>query len=135
MMRMSLSVVFAIMWIAGGQPLAQATKPATAYEGDVGGWALGHWKGLVERNVADVGLQSVPFAMVIQQASDGAVVCRYSPSECPDAPWAPKCRIDATRIQITTLQNSSVELGRTSTGDVEGIMRAVAGSSRVSFSR
>lgn len=57
---------------------AARTLPASAYQGTVGDWALGRWKGEIIPNVQGAGLISMPRVLVIEKMPDGRIACRFT---------------------------------------------------------
>ena len=96
----------------------------TAYEGNVGDWALGRWEGYLYANYGNTAMSSDPRIMIIQRLANGKVGCRWAtPADLPKVGWAPRCRIGATSISLLTTADSEVDLDKAG-DELEGRMRS-----------
>jgi hypothetical protein len=120
---MGLVVISAIHGQAASGIAQQAKGPATsAYEGNVGDWALGRWEGAIFPNYVATGLSSEPRIMIIQRLADGKVGCRWAtPASLGQTGWAPRCHIKPASISLTTTADSEVELDKAG-NELEGRM-------------
>ena len=108
---------------AMGQGKKPAKGPATsAFDGNVGDWAIGHWKGTIWNNYSNTPMYTEERTLDVERLPDGKVGCRWAYP--PDMPvgWAPKCKIDEKGISLLSTAGSDVELSRSGVG-LEGRMR------------
>ncbi len=100
----------------------------SAYEGNVGDWALGKWEGYTFPEYVGARLSSIPRSIVVERSAGGKVGCRWvAPADPPTVGWVPRCRIKATSIYLVTKLNSEVELDRVGEG-LEGRLRSSTSS-------
>lgn len=99
---------------SGQAQQANTASIASAYQGAVGDWALGRWKGnAYDRGGSRTSLNNIAFGFVIEKQEDGKVLCRsFGSAEQTPVIWAPKCEIDAKAIKITTPKGDILALGR-----------------------
>jgi hypothetical protein len=120
------SYALAAVHVFVGTGMAQQGEgPATsAYEGNVGDWALGRWEGYLYPNYSNSGMSSDPRIMIIERLPDGRVGCRWAtPADLPKVGWARRCQITATTLSLVTTADSDVDLER-SGEELEGRMRS-----------
>lgn len=109
--------------------------PPTAYAGSLGDWALGRWDGLQVRNVGGVGLQSSPYALMVERLGSGKVFCRFNtPEVVPFTLWAQRCRITADTIDVAS-GPAELALQRVADRRLEGTMRYPEGSAILRLGR
>jgi hypothetical protein len=110
------------------------TVMESAYQGNIGDWALGRWQGLLVANLQGVGIQSLARVLVIEKTPDGRVGCRFTePAYADHAPWADHCAITASTITMRTRANSSIVLGRSAPNKLEGRSRGADSTSLTVF--
>jgi hypothetical protein len=113
---------------------AAPTVAESAYQGTVGDWALGRWKGMLTANVGGIGLQSLVRVLIIEKTPDGRVGCRFTdPAYADHAPWVDHCSITANTITMRTRANSSITLGRSAPNRLEGRSRGADTTSHTVF--
>lgn len=96
----------------------------SAYQGSVGDWALGQWKGRIVGNFAGIGIREYPRSLVVEKLPDGRAGCRYGSDDFAQRlAWVPKCSITANALVLTTDANSTVDLGRVDGRRMEGRVR------------
>ena len=99
----------------------------SAYQGNVGDWALGRWNGRIVGNFAGVGLTEYPRALIVEKLPDGRAGCRYGEASAVGGlAWTPKCTITANGISLATEANTTVELARADARRIEGRVREAA---------
>lgn len=91
-----------------------ASAPASsAYQGNVGDWALGRWTGYRYLDASFSRLVTEDRVLVVTKLPDGRVGCQWAtPAELARSGWAPRCEITATSIALRTAANAEVQLDR-----------------------
>lgn len=96
----------------------------SAYQGNVGDWALGRWDGRIVGNFGGVGIREYPRSVMVVKLPDGRIGCRYGgPDFVARLDWTPKCTVTANGISLATLDKTSVELTRADDRRMEGRVR------------
>jgi hypothetical protein len=110
---------------------------ASAYQGAVGDWAIGRWRGNRSFAHAGQGLRNAKQSLLVQKRPDGKVVCIWIDTEYEQGGLAsPQCAITADAITLTSALGTAVELKLVkSSGGVEGLARDMYGSAQVSLSK
>lgn len=118
--------------------LVAAVEPAaSAYQGTVGDWAVGRWRGNRSFNPAGRGLMNVKQSLLVQKRPDGKVVCTWIDTEYEQGGLvAPQCTITGDTITMTTAIGTAVELKLVrSSGAIEGLARDMYGPAQASLSK
>lgn len=93
--------------------MGQSKGPTvSAFEGTVGDWSIGVWKGIIWTNRSNTPMYTEERILTVQRLKDGKVRCRWAYP--PDMPvgWAPQCKIDEKGISLVSTAGSDVELSR-----------------------
>lgn len=114
-MRFIVAALICIMLGAGaGQAQQPASGPvASAYQGNVGDWAVGTWKGVAASAGERSAMDSRQMALLVEKQGDGRILCK--PIDLTDpksAQWAAKCKIDETTLALTTALGSTITATR-----------------------
>ncbi len=115
-----------------------AVEPAvSAYQGTVGDWAVGRWRGNRSFTPPGRGLVNVKQSLLVQKRPDGKVVCTWVDTEYEQGGVvSPQCSITADAITLTSAVGTAVELKFVkSSGAVGGLARDMYGSAQVSLSK
>lgn len=117
--------------------IAAVEPAASAYQGAVGEWAVGRWRGNRSFAYAGRGLVNAKQSLLVQKRPDGKVVCTWVDTDYEQGGVvAPQCSITADAITLTSPLGTAVELKRVkSSGAVEGLARDMYGSAQVSLSK
>ena len=113
-------IAVALSAIAATPVLAQmpagSAPGASAYEGNVGDWALGRWTGHRFADTTYSRLTMDERVLVVARLPDGRVGCQWltSGQQTREA-WAPQCKISANKISLRNAANVEVELIREGT--------------------
>lgn len=116
---------FTFAKLGASQPGQKSAAPViSAYEGNVGDWALGRWAGMIYPDYDRGRMTTEARIMIIERQPDGKVTCLWAyPPQLAQVAWAPKCKIDANSISLVTTADSTVELDR-SDSELRGRMRS-----------
>ena len=115
-----------------------AVEPAvSAYQGAVGDWAVGRWRGNRSFTPPGRGLVNVKQSLLVQKRPDGKVVCTWIDTEYEQGGLvSPQCSISADAITLTSAIGTAVELKLVkSSGAIEGLARDMYGSAQVSLGK
>jgi hypothetical protein len=101
---------------AGYAQPAVTASIVSAYQGNLGDWALGVWKGTTfdkDATKAGRGLNPYSVELLVEKQSDGKVLCKIlDPNNRSAAQWAPQCAITANGLSMTTPNKNSVAVTR-----------------------
>lgn len=99
---------------------ASAAAQQSAYQGAMGDWALGLWKGSTydkRASTTGTGARAVTVEMLVERQADGRVLCKLMDvRDRASAQWAPECSITADRVTMTTPNRNSVTVSRKGAG-------------------
>ena len=115
-----------------------AVDPAvSAYQGAVGEWAVGRWRGNRSFGRPGGGLVNAKQSLLVQKRPDGKVICIWIDTDFEAGGLAsPQCSITADAITLTSPIGTAVDLKLVrSSGAVEGLARDMYGAAQVSLSK
>lgn len=117
--------------------MVAAVEPAaSAYQGTVGDWAVGRWRGNRSFSPPGRGLVNVKQSLLVQKLPDGKVVCTWIDTEYEQGGLvSPQCSIGADTIIMTTAIGTAVELKFSRPATLEGTARDMYGAAQVSLRR
>lgn len=107
---------------------AQEPRPASAYQGTIGEWALGRWDGTLVQQIQGERLHSLPRVLVVERHPDGWVGCKFTEPQCASGQFfMPKCSINASTITMVTRTNTSAIFTLSAPGRLEARTRPTSG--------
>lgn len=110
LMTVAISTMVAYPAIAQTPASALAS---TAYQGNVGDWALGRWIGYQYLEDYYNRLNSENRVLIVTKLPDGRVGCQWgTPAGVTRANWSPRCEITSSKITVRTPDNVDIELSQ-----------------------
>ncbi|WP_156716868.1 hypothetical protein [Reyranella sp.] len=108
-----LLIALALLPVGYAPAYGQTPTPvSSAYEGNVGDWALGRWTGVRYADSTYSSLTTEERVLTVARLADGKVGCQCTSSADPSAAqWATQCVVTAGSITVRTPQ-AHVELDR-----------------------